>query len=121
MQTKTDQPRVLFFSEETADLMRRIWPTKRDPAALPFEGRRAGQPISFRTAWTKLTKAIGGPDLHMHDMRHHRPAELLRAGVTVGVASKVLGHSSLILARRYGHLENATLREATEQSWRAAA
>jgi hypothetical protein len=30
----------------------------------------------------------------------------------------VLGHSSLILQRRYGHLETATLRAATEASWR---
>lgn len=117
METKTDRPRQLFFSEETAELMRRIWP-KRDPEELLFEGRRKGYPINYRMTWERLTKAIGRPDLHQHDLRHHRAAELLKAGTTIAVAAQVLGHSSLILQRRYGHLESATLRAATEASWR---
>jgi integrase len=117
METKTDRPRQLFFSEETAQLIRRIWP-KRDPADLLFEGRRKGHPINYRMAWERLTETIGRPDLHQHDLRHHRAAELLKAGTTIAVAAQVLGHSSLILQRRYGHLESATLRAATEASWR---
>lgn len=117
MDTKTERPRVLFFSEETAQLIRRVWP-HRDPGGLMFEGRRKGYPINYRRAWEDLTKAIGRPDLHLHDLRHHRAAELLKAGTTIAVAAQVLGHSSLILQRRYGHLENAALRAATEASWR---
>ncbi|WP_305073453.1 tyrosine-type recombinase/integrase [Propionivibrio sp.] len=117
LETKTDKPRVLFFSEETAALMRRVWP-KRNPEDLLFEGRRKNYPINYRRAWEDLTAAIGRPDLHQHDLRHHRAAELLKAGTTLGVAAQVLGHSSLILQRRYGHLENAALRAATEASWR---
>lgn len=116
METKTDRPRQIFFSEETAALMRRVWP-KRDPDALLFAGKAPGQPVNYRATWAKLTKAIGRPDLHQHDLRHHRAAELLRAGTTIAVAAQVLGHSSLILQRRYGHLESKTLREATELSW----
>jgi integrase len=116
--TKTGHPRVLFFSEATAELMRRVWP-RRPEAELLFESRRvAGQVIDYRRQWAELTEAIGRPELHMHDLRHHRAAELLKAGTTVAVAAQVLGHSSLILQRRYGHLETATLRAATEASWR---
>ena len=86
---------------------------------LLFESRRRpGQPTDYRRQWYELTAAIGRPDLHMHDLRHHRAAELLKAGNTIAVAAQVLGHSSLILQRRYGHLETATLRAATEASWR---
>lgn len=116
--TKTGQPRVLFFSEATAELMRRVWPKQPD-AELLFESRRVtGQVIDYRRQWAELTAAIGRPDLHLHDLRHHRAAELLKAGTTVAVAAQVLGHSSLILQRRYGHLETATLRAAAEASWR---
>lgn len=116
--TKTGAPRVLFFSAETAGLMRRVWP-KQPPAELLFESRRvAGQIIDYRRPWADLTRAIGRPDLHLHDLRHHRAAELLKAGTTVAVAAQVLGHSSLILQRRYGHLETATLRAAAEASWK---
>lgn len=115
--TKTGRPRTLFFSETTAQLMRRVWP-KRPEDELLFEGRIKGRPINYRRPWQELTAAIGRPDLHLHDLRHHRAAELLKAGTTIAVAAQVLGHSSLILQRRYGHLETATLRAATEASWR---
>lgn len=118
--TKTGRPRVLFFTEATAALLRRCWP-KRNPDAMLFEGRVKGQPINYRRQWGELCAAIGRPDLHMHDMRHHRAAELLRSGVTVAVAAQVLGHSSNILQSRYGHLETGHLREAMATSWKAAA
>ena len=109
--TKTGRPRVLFFTEKTKELMLRTW-VRRDPEALLFEGRLPGVPVNSRSAWLALTKAIGRPDLHMHDLRHVAAQRLLKGGVTVGVASQILGHSSNILQRRYGHLETATLQEA---------
>ena len=64
---------------------------------------------------------IGRKDLHMHDIRHAAAANLLRAGVTLGVAAQVLGHDPAVLARRYGHLETAALRAAQEQAWKQVA
>lgn len=114
--TKTGAPRVLHFRDDTAELMRRVYP-KRNPDSLVFQGRVPGQAISFRKAWVMAVTDIGLPDLHMHDIRHAAAARLLRSGVTLGVAAQVLGHSSQILARRYGHLETASLRRAQEQAW----
>nr|WP_236600062.1 site-specific integrase [Ramlibacter alkalitolerans] len=118
--TKTDKPRVLFFTSATADLMRRVMPNMR-AEALVFEGRVPGQPISFRKAWATCTVAAGLPDLHMHDVRHVAAASLLRAGVTLPVAAQVLGHDPAVLARRYGHLETTALRRAQEQAWNGRA
>ena len=77
---KTGRARVLFFSAETALEMRRIWP-QRDPELLIFQGRRLGQSINYRRSWLELTAAIGRPDLHQHDLRHHRAAELLKRAI----------------------------------------
>jgi integrase len=118
--TKTGVPRVLHFRPETAALMRRVW--KIMPAdKLLFEGRIPDCPVNFRTAWVLITQEVDLPDLHMHGLRHAAAAELLRSGVTLGVAAQVLGHSPQVLARRYGHLETATLRQAQEQRWRGNA
>ena len=114
--TKNGTPRVLFFSEQTAQLLNRVYP-KRSPEKLLFEGRVPGQPISFRRIWGLITKEVGLPDLHMHDVRHAAAASLLRAGVTLGVAAQVLGHDPALLARRYGHLETASLKRAQEAAW----
>jgi len=114
--TKTDKPRVLFFTAATADLMRRVIPNL-EPDRLVFEGRVRGQPITYRKAWTVVTAKAGLPGLHMHDVRHVAAASLLRAGVTLPVAAQVLGHDPAVLARRYGHLETGSLRRAQEQAW----
>jgi integrase len=118
--TKTGVPRVLHFRPETAALMRRTWPSMHSDRLL-FEGKLPGSPINFRTAWHLVVRDIGLPDLHMHDVRHCAAADLLRAGVTLAVASQVLGHSPQVLARRYGHLEVAALRQAQELRWSSAA
>lgn len=115
--TKTGVPRVLHFRPETAQLITRVYP-KRHADGMLFEGRVPGQPISFRKAWVTTTAEVGLPELHMHDIRHAAAAGLLRAGVTLGVAAQVLGHSPQVLARRYGHLETDALRKAQEQAWR---
>jgi integrase len=107
---------VLHFRDETAALIRRVF-QKRAADQLPFEGRVPGQPICFRKAWLTAVREVGLPDLHMHDVRHAAAAGLLRAGVTLGVAAQVLGHSPQVLARRYGHLETGALRKAQEQAW----
>jgi integrase len=118
--TKTGVPRVLHFREQTAALIKRVY-TTREGGALLFEGRVPGQPISFKRAWSTTVDDIGMPQLHMHDIRHAAAARLLKSGVTLAVAAQVLGHSSQVLARRYGHLENATLRQAQERAWEDAA
>ena len=115
--TKNGLPRILHFRPETRVLIERRLP-KFAPDALVFEGRTPMQPISYRAAWVQAVKTLGRPDLHIHDIRHAAAANLLRAGVTLGVAAQVLGHDPAVLARRYGHLETDTLRRAQEQAWR---
>jgi integrase len=109
--TKTDRPRVLFFKQSSADLMRKTW-IKREPELLLFEGRFPGQTIDFRAAWGRLVKGIGRPDLRQYDLRHVAAQRLLKGGVTLGVATQIMGHSSNILQKRYGHLETGALQSA---------
>lgn len=114
--TKNGTPRVLFFTPETANLIRRRC-QKREPDALVFEGSAPNTPISFRKAWTLATEAVGLGSLHMHDVRHYVAARLLRSGTTLAVAAQVMGHDPAVLARRYGHLETGALRGAQQRAW----
>lgn len=115
--TKTGQPRILKFSAETAALFTRVF-GKAAPDDMLFESTRAvGAPKTFKKSWKAIVKAIGRPDIRMHDLRHHRAKKLLLSGAGVSVAAQALGHSSLILHRRYGHLDNAGIHQAVEKSW----
>ena len=114
--TKTGKPRVLHFTDNTAKMVERLRPQKAEAHRLVFEGRRGGR-ISYRRSWGELVRSVGMEDLRPHDTRHLVAANLLAAGNTVAVAAQVLGHSSLILQRRYGHLETGALRQAQEAAW----
>jgi integrase len=118
LDTKTGVPRMLFFSEQTAALMERVWP-ERKPDRLLFESSRTpGAIVTFKKNWLKLTQSIGRPDLRLHDLRHYRAKLILESGATLAVASQALGHSSLILHRRYGHLESVSISNAVRGSWK---
>ena len=116
--TKTGKPRILFFSPQTAELIKRVW-VNRVPGAMLFESARApGAVVNFKKQWTKLTAAIGRDDLRLHDLRHYRAKLLIESGSTVAIAAQALGHSSLILHRRYGHMESQAMQIAVQSSWR---
>lgn len=116
--TKTSKPRLLFFSPETAELMKRVWPV-RHPQSLLFEGRVAGKITEFRKSWDKVKAAVGRKDVRVNDLRHHRAKLLVASGSTIAIASQALGNSSLILYRRYGHLESDSMRDAIQKSWKS--
>lgn len=118
--TKTKKARVLYFSEKTAALIRRKCPSRPD-SALVFPGRDPSEPVNFRTSWQSLVKDAGCPDLHMHDLRHHRARELLLGGVAIAKAAQVMGHSVQVLESRYGHLSVDDMQQAAELTWGAAA
>jgi len=117
--TKTGTPRVLHFQSETAELITRVWPKTRPADRLIFEGRRGTGSIDFRRQWKSLTAAVNLEWLRIHDLRHVVAAQLLRADVSVEVASQTLGNSSQILSRRYGHLGVADMRAAQQRRWGA--
>jgi integrase len=109
---------MLFFKQETAELMCRVWPDRKLDNLLFESSRAPGATVNFKKNWDKLTRAIGRPDLRLHDLRHHRAKLLMESGTTIAVAAQALGHSSLILHRRYGHLESAAISNAVRGSWR---
>ena len=110
MDTKTGKPRRIYFSQDTAALVRRLRPTERYRHELAFAGR-GGMPRKFQEAWKRYAERIGRPGLRVHDLRHMVAAELLRAGKGMSQVAQLLGHSTLVLHTRYGHLDDAGVRD----------
>lgn len=113
--TKTGVKRVLHFSQDTVNLMRRVYSSFN---GMLFESPRTpAKPIDFKKSWKQLAASIGRPDLRLHDLRHYRAKQMIAAGVPIATAAQALGHSSLILHRRYGHLETQHTAAAIKRSW----
>lgn len=110
MDTKTGKPRRLYFSHDTAALLKRLRPAEKYRAQLIFKSKRGTQPNQYRKPWARLCQKIGRPGLHLHDLRHMLAADLLNAGKGMIPVSNLLGHSTLVLKRRYAHLDDASVR-----------
>jgi integrase len=104
MDTKTGKPRIVYFSQDTADIIRRIW-THRPPDVMPFSASRGAVGAKdYGGSWDKLTKLAGLEGMHIHDLRHNRASEMLAGGVSSAIVAQALGNSSKVLESRYGHL-----------------
>jgi integrase len=111
IETKTGKPRKLYFSQETAALVRKLRPVEkwRDERVW---GVRGASLSCMTNHWICMRKLIGrGDGFTLRDLRHMVAADLLKAGKGVSQVSQVLGNSSLILHTRYGHLDDSGQRE----------
>lgn len=82
-------------------------------------GRQLG-PTVVSHAFRVAADTIGLQGTRLHDLRHTYASTLLRAGVALKTVSDALGHSSIaITADVYGHLSDATRREAADAMDRA--
>jgi integrase len=106
LDTKTGKPRIVYFSQDTADIIRRIW-THRPPSEMPFQATRGAVGAKdYGGSWDKLVKMVGLEGMHIHDLRHNRAAEMLANGVSSAIVAQALGNSSKVLETRYGHLSH---------------
>lgn len=77
---------------------------------------RDGAPIkSMRGAWNGATDRAGIPDAWFHDLRRTAVRNLERAGVPRSVATKLTGHKTEAVYRRYAIADEAALQEGVEK------
>lgn len=75
-----------------------------------------GEPFTSdaaRNAFKHVLKRAGLPaTTRQHDLRHSCATYLVGAGVPLRTVQEILGHSSIVVTQRYGHVMNAMLADA---------
>jgi integrase len=87
------------------------------PSLFPhFTGRRAGfLRRGFAKRWETACKEAGVPGRLLHDFRRTAVRNLERIGVARSVATKITGHKTESVYRRYAIVNDADLRDAARQ------
>ena len=79
-----------------------------------FPGRVEGQPLQdIKKAWETLRQAAQVPDLRMHDLRHSYASMLASQNLSLPIIGQLLGHTQAQTTKRYAHLLDEPLRNAT--------
>ncbi len=131
--TKNDDGRVVYLTPEVKSLLsaqvdrvkalerrlKRVVPylfphlgTKGDHTSRRLAGTRIKD---FKKQWATACKLAGVPGAIRHDFRRTAVRTLERQGVSRSVATKITGHRTESVYRRYAIVSDADLREATRK------
>ena len=66
----------------------------------------------FRSAWERAVERARLVDSHFHDLRHTFASWAVQRGASLHEVKDLLGHHSLAMTLRYGHLAPEHLRSA---------
>ena len=77
-----------------------------------FLGVGKEQIKSFRKAWANACEATGLKDFLFHDLRRSAVRNLVRAGVSRGVAMKITGHKTEEVFERYNITDSKDIESA---------
>jgi integrase len=122
--TKNGEGRVVYLTAELrtvlgAQLERVDTLQKKLGRVIPYlfphlSGRYKGQRRrEYRTAWRHACAAAGVPGMLRHDFRRTAVRNMERSSVPRSVATKITGHKTEAVYRRYAIVSDADLRDAT--------
>lgn len=81
-----------------------------------FPGDAADRPLQdVRKTWKAACAAAGLEGVRLHDLRHTYASHLVSSGLSLEIVGRLLGHTQVATTRRYAHLADSPLREATER------
>jgi integrase len=117
---RVDRARGVVQLEETKSGKRREVPlNSRADAVLARRGSKSTGLVfgtrnwdHFRSAWERAVERAKLADFHFHDLRHSFASWAIQRGATLQEVKDLLGHSSLAMTLRYGHLAPEHLRSA---------
>lgn len=75
----------------------------------------------YRTHWEKARKAVGKPNLRVHDLRHVGAVLAAQSGATTAELMHRLGHTTPAMALRYQHVAEGRDAEIAERLSKLAA
>ena len=105
--------RVVYLSEDARIALRKWIKIRNQKTAHLFYGHR-GRPLSYEAARSVFRKysekaGLSQKGYTLHCLRHTFASELLSAGMPLESLQYLMGHSSIVVTRRYARLTNIAL------------
>jgi integrase len=90
---------------------------KADPTCpFLFPGDAPGKPLQdIKKFWASVCEAAGLAGVRLHDLRHTYASHLVSSGLSLELVGRLLGHTQAATTKRYAHLADTPLREATNR------
>ncbi len=114
--TKTGRPRHVPLSPRALETIRELLERRSRPRS-PYlickgDGSRVGNP---KKAFAGACRRAGIEDFRFHDLRHTYASWWVQDGGDLYRLSRILGHATLEMSARYGHLRTDDLHDELER------
>lgn len=114
--TKAGRPRQVPLSRRALTVIRELLERRDRPrSAFLLHGPSGGRVGNPRKAFVNACRRAGIKDFRWHDLRHTFASWWVQGGGDLYRLSRVLGHSTLQMTARYGHLRTDDLHEELER------
>lgn len=113
--TKTSRPRQVPLSPRALETIKELLERSRPRSPYLFcksDGSRVGDP---KKAFGGACRRSGIEDFRFHDLRHSFASWFVQDGGDLYRLSRILGHATLQMTARYGHLRTDDLHEELER------
>jgi len=112
--TKTSQPRRVYFNDLLWDVFRRANKVRNIKSDIVFTYR--GHPIKdIKEGFKSALKRADVDDFRFHDLRHTFNTNMRKAGVDQTVIMKLTGHKTLSMFNRYNTVDKDDAVEAMQK------
>ena len=115
-ETKQRREHRIPLSQGARQLLEDMRRYRKPDEPYVFPGRGPNEHfLEIKKAWATICKTAGISGVRIHDLRHTYASILAGAGVGLPVIGALLGHTQAQTTKRYTHLDDAPLRDATER------
>ena len=111
---KTKQRRTEYIpiNDETLTVLTEMKKTINSIFLFPSDSKE-GHMLDFKNSWKNICKLAKLDDVRVHDLRHTYASLLINNGISLSVIGRLLGHKDVSTTARYAHLNDETLRQAS--------
>ena len=114
--TKSGKTRTVILNALARQVIEEMWEMRRDDSPWVFPGKHRGKPVvNPQKPFEDACRRAGIEGLRIHDLRHSFASLAINSGASLYDVQQLLGHASSQMTQRYAHLEDASIRRATEQ------
>jgi integrase len=117
--TKSGKPQDVILSPQAVELLKAR--RKATSSEWVFPGTAAGHMATPRVGWKRILAKAKIEGLRMHDLRRTLGSWQAKAGASLTVVGKSLGHSSLQATKVYARLDDAAVRQSVTAATAAIA
>ncbi len=113
-ETKNNEARTLYMDDDLLKEIQTLHSKRR--LGCPYVFHRKGEPIRhFRWTWDSRCRQVGLKGRLFHDFRRTAVRNMVRAGVSEGVAMKISNHKTRSVFDRYNIINDQDLIEAAKK------